>query len=69
MMRQFSVVVYREGQTAVSYPARGCDLLTGQQAIGLMRTMEQRGLESVAITEASGIKEQLTLTEMENVVL
>lgn len=69
MTRKFTVVVYRKGKSAVSYPARGCQLLDGQRALALMRSMQKRGLESVAITNANGIEETLTLDEMERVTL
>lgn len=51
-MRTFTVIVERKGdKIAVSYPARGCELLSGDAALRLMRTMEQRGLRSIAQNE------------------
>lgn len=67
-MRTFTVIVEREGKQAVSYPARGCEPLSGDDAIRLMRTMKARGLHSIARTNANGITEDLTLTEMETAV-
>lgn len=68
-MRRFTVIVEHKGEQAVSYPARGCKLLSGDDALRLMRTMKQRGLRSIARTSANGITEDLTLTEMETAVM
>lgn len=68
-MRTFTVIVERKGKVAVSYPARGCKLLSGDDALRLMQTMQQRGLRSIARTSAYGITEDLTLADMETAVM
>ena len=64
-MRGFTVIV--ESKPTVSYPARGCALLDGDEALRLMRTMQRRGLDSIARTEGFGIVEDLMLADMETI--
>jgi len=67
--RGFEVLVHRGEKLPLRYPAKHHPLLTGRDSIKIMRELSKRGFEVVAHTESCGETEELTLSEMEEMVI
>lgn len=61
-MRKFNVLILQDKKRPLAYP-----LVEGEQALQTMETLAKRGHSVVAVTEANGIKEQLSLEEMRDI--
>jgi hypothetical protein len=68
-VRGFEVIVARPGKINLRYPAQHHPLLTGQEAIQTMKELIRRGFKCIARTESWGNIEDLTLAEMEEVII
>lgn len=58
-MRMF-VVIVQSGSRWLKYPP-----MDGEHALRLMKTMKTRGVNALAITEANGITEELSVEDMQ----
>ena len=57
--RRFEIVVIRERHRPLAYPP-----MNGERSLRCMQVLAGRGLATLALTEANGIQEELTLADM-----